>query len=125
MNKNIIVIGGVGLLVLVIVLLNINKTEEKAVSVENKIEEKTKVEPVAKIDYHLDDAEIKVSNNSLSANLNSIGLMPLNGESGALWVTVSLQTREQTRLLFLQLTEVCLIVKNKKMHRMQFGTIMW
>lgn len=83
MNKNIIVIGGVGLLVLVIVLLNINKTEEKAVSVENKIEEKTKVEPVANTDHHLHDAEIDVNNNSLSADLTSIGLMPLKGESGA------------------------------------------
>lgn len=83
MNKNIIFIGGVGLLVLVIVLLNINKTEEKVASVENKTVEKTKVEQVTKIDHHLHDAEIDGHDNSLSADLNSIGLMPLAGESGA------------------------------------------
>lgn len=83
MNKNIIVVGGVGLLVLVIVLLNINKGEENVATVENKIEEKTKVEQITKIDHHLQGGEIDANNNSLSADLNSIGLMPLKGESGA------------------------------------------
>lgn len=83
MNKNILVIGGVGLSVLVVVLLNGDKVEEKVVPIENKIEEKTEVEQVTKIDHHLHDAEIDVHDNSLSSDLNSIGLMPLRGESGA------------------------------------------
>lgn len=83
MNKTIIVIGGIGLLILVVTLLNLNKTEEKVTPVENKVEEKAKVEPVVKIDHHLHHADIEKNGNLLSADLTSIGLMPLNGESGA------------------------------------------
>lgn len=83
MNKNIIVIVGVGLLVLLIVLLNTNKPNEEKISVKNEGESKTKVEEVTKIDHRLHGAEISVKNNSLTADLNSIGLLPLKGESGA------------------------------------------
>lgn len=81
MNKNIVVIGGVGLLVLLIVLLNTNKPNEEKVSIES--EKKNKVEEVTKINHHLHNAEVSVKNNSLTADLNSIGLLPLKGESGA------------------------------------------
>lgn len=84
MNKNIIVIGGVGLLVLLIVLLSTNKPNEEKISVKNEGGSKTKVEEAKKLDHHLHDAEISVKNNSLSATLNSIGLLPLKGESGAI-----------------------------------------
>jgi hypothetical protein len=91
MNKNLIIFGVV-MVVLVVGVFAFNKTEpitENKVTnsdlSQNKEQEHEQEDGHGdgKIDHHLHDATVKVSDKDFTAEMNSLGLMPLAGESGA------------------------------------------
>lgn len=84
MNKNILIVGGV-LVVLGLIIVGSNnragvKPVEESVATNQDSEHS---HSHSELNHHLHDGQISVTGNSLTAELNSIGLMPKAGEKGA------------------------------------------
>ena len=88
MNKNFIFIGGVAILVVIIALTSIDKVEEPSeiLSVETDTQIDThdhETDESMHIDHHLHEAEVSISTDGFMAEMNALGMIPLENESGA------------------------------------------
>lgn len=83
MNKSIWLLFGVFVMVLVLFIINKSTQEEINVPVSTEKELEPEHEKSALIDHHLHGAKVEVATSSMTADLDSLGLMPMKGESGA------------------------------------------
>lgn len=70
MNKNVLLLGGVLVIVLIGLFIFISNNDAEVVV-------------KSSVDHHLSGAKVSKGPNDFTANLNAMGLMPLRGESGA------------------------------------------
>jgi len=86
MNKNLMILGAV-MLVLVVGVFAFNKNESRVENNVNVVENnnsKDDHDHDHEINHHLHDAVVKVTDRNFTAEMNSLGLLPLEGESGAI-----------------------------------------
>lgn len=88
MNKNLAILSAV-ILVLAAGVFAFNKSDQSETSVPAPIESEAvhsddgHAHEAGEVDHHLHDAKVTIGNKEFTAQMNSLGLMPLQGESGA------------------------------------------
>jgi len=106
MNKNFIITIASLIAIALIAILVFSNDEEMAPTEASHTQE-AETEHHTAIDHHLEDASISNSDDTLSADLNALGLMPLNNESGA--VGYGLITTEGTDAIMVSATHAGLL----------------
>jgi len=106
MNKNIL-ITIITLLLLVILVMAVSSDDKEMAPAEVPQTHEAEDDHSSDINHYLEDASITNSNDTISADLNSMGLMPLDNESGA--VGYGLITTEGTDAILVSATHAGLL----------------